>query len=610
MLFFLLESSPQATVMNNRTDAKVAEEFSTFIQKCPNSIFFGTRGGTLYREHNSRCLAPYLNDDFFMRYLSLSSRIEKTLLQDEVHDNLLLNGYQYFTYTQSTDGVWSFSVCNVKESRPKMHAYIFNRAISYKKKRHLPTESTAPDATISNLLPFLPYQHNNTTISNPLNLPCYQNNNSISIPASTLEDDEFKTIPEIFKRYVHHVFNKMFTEHALLRDHENKVGDHERQLFLELINNSNDIMDNSIADQCIDLSSIAKPTDVESEPITRKPTHSSVTVTMDETNDQKITDAVTEPTIPSSACPLTGTLNHDNVTSELLIDPDESTSNQPIVLQVIHDTKKCVAYDLTSDHLLHPITSTLDNKVSFEFPFFISHDALYKSTNTLPIEISHPFYVHNQGDDTTIANKEVVLQRYSHESIVSVKIYDEDIERLRKPVEWLNDNLIAFFLQWSLRFHESTTIQQRWKVFGCPFWVWTSLYEGEKQRIEKFFHPVINIFKYDLIIMQINWSNNHWALVVIVNHSKIVNSQNAFPLSPEIVYFDSLKASDKRKKIVKDRILSFLNDEYNYWFRKKRTNPLPQDHLLHFHNNNIVFITSECKSSAYVFTFSSIFHAV
>ena len=126
----------------------------------------------------------------------------------------------------------------------------------------------------------------------------------------------------------------------------------------------------------------------------------------------------------------------------------------------------------------------------------------------------------------------LILKKYRNDCFVTVAITQGDIKRIQLPRVWLNDDLISLFMLWALRFHHAALGNQKWTVFGCPFWLWRTLIDGETHKVSKFFHPVLNIFDYDILLIQINWGDYHWGLVAIVNHTDVIHMDSVLLSSP------------------------------------------------------------------------------
>ena len=215
-------------IMKKRTSSSLfRNKFTSFIQDHPKSIFFGTQGGRIYQKYNSVITSPFINNDFFHRYFSTSSRLEKTELQDAIHESLLLDGFQFYTYSKATD---SFTVCETIDSRSYLHTYIFNRCVAFKKNQssivHSPVVEGNPPVA-----PFMCKENNNLFLHHDIS--------SSSQVDNSANNDNFNDIPDNFKRYVHHVVRKMMLEYFLSHDHE-------RQLYMDLFNNSNYLSENPL----------------------------------------------------------------------------------------------------------------------------------------------------------------------------------------------------------------------------------------------------------------------------------------------------------------------------------------------------------------------------
>jgi hypothetical protein len=247
-------------------------------------------------------------------------------------------------------------------------------------------------------------------------------------------------------------------------------------------------------------------------------------------------------------------------------------------------------------------TSSSESKKLFEFPFHVSEFNLtaYARISGLSSPFSFEFYKENRCPEReTISQYSNILRRYNNQFGNSISIVEADKNRLLDSTAWLNDALIALFMLWSLRFHENDIVNQKWKVFGCPFWLWEKILLEDIDYINRYFHPTLNIFDYDVLLVQINWKKEHWTFATVVNHSR----SNNIILS-EILYFDSKTPKDENKKkeresLVQTGLYWFLNHECRYWHDQQNTNtnanttPSPME--LYTDSNLNFTVVKNCK---------------
>jgi len=176
----------------------------------------------------------------------------------------------------------------------------------------------------------------------------------------------------------------------------------------------------------------------------------------------------------------------------------------------------------------------------------------------LPSAISFQFYKKNRLPGLDSFDSSTILRLYDNKHIPSTEIFEADVKRLTDfsgpKTAWLNDNLIGFFMSWSLRFHENDKDNQKWKVFGCPFWLWDKIRIRDSDYIARYFHPLLDIFSYDVLLIQIYWKDEHWTLATVVNHFR-----SQINVMPEILYFDSLKPKPSQVINVQKSLYWFLN---------------------------------------------------
>jgi len=527
---------------NQEAESDFRIQFTRFIQTNPKSIFFGTRGGRLYRKHNSVCLSPFINDDFFKKYFSLEPRGQKTSLQDLVYNNIRNDGYNFYTYVETGQGQGNFVLCNSNETREKTHTYIYNRAIAFKKKGLTKQSDEKDEYNLSSIEPNVPIQDKGFTkqsnkkeennLSKIETNVSKQDNDASSIDSLSIDEEEFKDISVKLKRYVQHVVKKMLKRLLPVDQTESALAKPDSDLFSLVGAQMND-------------------------------------------------DIVT-----AQFASFKGNKKNDDDKEKIIkeIDDKEKCVDDLIPLVEAQTKKRKM-----NDEIYSEDDEDDDDEKLFEFPFYITETALNKNLQVVTNELSFPFYLRNRITSATI-NKENILNTCINESYVNISFSGKDLKVLEDNCAWLNDNHLSLFLMWSLRFHENDSNQQRYKVFGCPLWLWESLEKNETSRLNSFFHPIYNIFKYDVLIVVIHWTN-HWALAAVVNHGHLVDEKRKIQILPEILYFDSLQANDIKINSLQSKIYKFLNSEVKYWYpRRKRAK-----HVKPYCSSEMKITVVDCK---------------
>jgi hypothetical protein len=167
-----------------------------------------------------------------------------------------------------------------------------------------------------------------------------------------------------------------------------------------------------------------------------------------------------------------------------------------------------------------------------------------------------------------------------------------DYERL-EPVEYLNDTLIDFWMQWYVRAHAMRSLikcfmsilpfshrrftrhADRSKVHLFSSHFYTALRKKSPDIAKWTRNKGINIFEKQLIFIPIN-QTLHWSLCVVVNPGMIANaykdSHADADLWPGIYFFDSLKAH--RMGQVAEDVRRWLNGECKRLFDSASTSAL------------------------------------
>lgn len=518
----------------NRSAAKneFTEKFHDFVNRYPKSIFLGNRGGNLYTNQNAICYQQYVNVEYLSTYSCLKERIAKTASIDSVFNMIVTGGYQFYVYEELS---YSFEVCTLEFSREKFGEYVSHQATEYKKK----TKALSTDATKAKAL------SSDATVETIATVHFHPKSKD---DIFTDEVDEFKDIPDRFKRYVHSVVSKYHSD-QLSSKRTSEISNTDTLLK----RNNCDSTDSEIVSNELILSARCKRS-------------------LDEI----------DPTIVEKDRSLSP---ERNIIDDLF---DESTADENHI-------------DLTKELDEQKETSSIQNKTLFEFPFYIPELILGRiwTICDLASEISFPFYQKNRLPGLESLDSSTILRLYDNKHIPSTEITEADSKKLLDfsgpKTAWLNDNLIGFFMSWSLRFHENDKDNQKWKVFGCPFWLWEKIRDRDSDYIARYFHPLLNIFNYDVLLIQINWKDTHWTFATVLNHSRL-----QINIMPEILYFDSTKPNPIQFLDVQKSLYWFLNHECVYWYNNRNTNPNANkmtSSLVSFTDKNFQFhVVSDCKS--------------
>eukprot|EP00547_Thalassionema_nitzschioides_P008249 CAMPEP_0194224716 /NCGR_PEP_ID=MMETSP0156-20130528/38017_1 /TAXON_ID=33649 /ORGANISM="Thalassionema nitzschioides, Strain L26-B" /LENGTH=1183 /DNA_ID=CAMNT_0038956397 /DNA_START=8 /DNA_END=3559 /DNA_ORIENTATION=+ len=216
------------------------------------------------------------------------------------------------------------------------------------------------------------------------------------------------------------------------------------------------------------------------------------------------------------------------------------------------------------------------NKTLVVFPFGGGNVCLNRATENLT-ELRQLCELEEQEQDEQVIEEEPITESKKAKARSHVlTIREEDAERLEFG-EFLNDTLIDFWMQWTMRKEDRGRSPVH--IFSSHFY--SSLKNDGTAAVASWTAKKnIDIFSKRFVFIPINESL-HWSLCVVVNPSSISNSRQLFADESDsryaeepascILFLDSLKAH--KKKTVARHVRRWLNSEW------KRLKSETDDHV-------------------------------